>query len=57
MVMIISGASSCLSLIQGRAMLKNKCLFLVICANVPYKTDKFELEAVGLGTLVIGFCF
>ena len=37
--------------------LKNNCLFLVIGANFPCKTKRFELEVIGLAILETGFCF
>ena len=34
----------------------NSVCFLPICAKFPCKTEKFELEVVGLGILGTGFC-
>ena len=38
-------------------MLKKQCVFLAICVNFSYKTEKFQLEVVCLGILGTGFCF
>ena len=55
MAMLISGSSPSLIFHSGKSYV-SKCLFLLICANFPCKTEKFELEIVGLGILVTGFC-
>ena len=57
--MLISGASPSLSFHSGKSYVQKiiESVILLICANFPCKTEKFELEVVGLGILGTGFCF
>ena len=55
--MLISGASVSPIFHSGKLCEKNNSMFLLICANFPRKTRKFELEVAGLGVLATGFCF
>ena len=62
--MLISDASPSQNLHSGKSYVKKIILILVIliillviCANVPCKIEKFELEFVGVGILGTGFCF
>ena len=38
-------------------LVKMSAYFLAMCANLPCKIEKFELEAVGVGILGTGFFF
>ena len=48
--MQISAASSSPNFYSGKTSVKK-------CPYVPYTTEKFELEVVGVGILGTGFCF
>ena len=59
MVTQLSAASPSPNFYQGKKLCSkiNSVYFLAICANFPRKTEKFELEVVGVGILATGFCF